>query len=694
MTKGCGRRMCENINCASNPKMIKLDKKQTFIRAVKLARKGPKKTLCQPIQRMPPACELKKMIDKAKTTGEWKDINRLVYSIFSDRKAISESFLERAEDGYPYEPTEANCYIDFKEMDETYELIASSSASVTNCLGNAIDALSSSTQQILNSSRAKGISFPLKEIRAYIILLDNRLFWQNQDYQEFFKCLLKAIGGFTSDSFDLLSRWFAEFTQERLELMIGFIQQFITLRWMNSSDSAKYEAVQYATKVLGILYTANEIQTKSGEFKEGEIILAYKDFYNEAINEDLYNSDMRYDYRRWQKSTGFAFANHAYILDAGCKAKLLKYHSRVQMGNTVRANYSHRGEWYLILEVDRNNLIRDTLAHLQTKNGSDFKKPLKIKFKNEDGVDEGGVKKEFFQLIIEELFDPQYGMFQYMEETRTFWFRHHSTASRGDFELIGIILGLAIYNSVLLNVRFPDVVYKKLMKQSVDLKDFTIVFPEMGKALNQLLEFVGDVESTYCRNFTVSHTVFGETKVGELKKGGADIPLTESNRKEYVDLYVKYELEKSIAKDFNAFYEGFDLVCGGAALKLFRWEEIQLLICGCPALDFEALEESCRYADGYTADSKVIEYFWDVVRELPLEDKKKFLFFCSGSDRAPIKGLGKLNFVISRQGPDSDRLPSAHTCFNHLLLPEYTTKEKLQKLLLLAIENSKGFGLL
>lgn len=80
-----------------------------------------------------------------------------------------------------------------------------------------------------------------------------------------------------------------------------------------------------------------------------------------------------------------------------------------------------------------------------------------------------------------------------------------------------------------------------------------------------------------------------------------------------------------------------------------------------------------------------------------------------GTDRVPIKGLGELEFVIAKNGPDSDRflrcaltvshsvvlfrLPTSHTCFNHLLLPEYSSAEKLRRLLMLAIANSTGFGL-
>ncbi len=66
----------------------------------------------------------------------------------------------------------------------------------------------------------------------------------------------------------------------------------------------------------------------------------------------------------------------------------------------------------------------------------------------------------------------------------------------------------------------------------------------------------------------------------------------------------------------------------------------------------------------------------------------------TGSDRVPVGGFSKLKLVIARNGPDSDRLPTSHTCFNVLLLPEYTDKQKLEDRLLKAISYSKGFGML
>ncbi|CAN0513325.1 unnamed protein product, partial [Discosporangium mesarthrocarpum] len=57
---------------------------------------------------------------------------------------------------------------------------------------------------------------------------------------------------------------------------------------------------------------------------------------------------------------------------------------------------------------------------------------------------------------------------------------------------------------------------------------------------------------------------------------------------------------------------GFHKVAGGKALSLFTPTELELLICGNPALDFRALERSTKYEDGYTADSPSILHFWEV----------------------------------------------------------------------------------
>ena len=242
----------------------------------------------------------------------------------------------------------------------------------------------------------------------------------------------------------------------------------------------------------------------------------------------------------------------------------------------------------------------------------------------------------------------------------------------------------------------------------------------------------------------VSYDYDGETRTHDLKPGGGDVDVSASNRELYVELYTKWLLEDAVANQvgggggvasrhhviqdwgaatapirppvamwpppppltpapllpppsrppqFAAFAAGFHQVCGGPALQLFRFEELELLVCGLPHLDFLALEAVTQYDGGYDARHPTIATFWEVIHALSLEERKKFLFFTTGCDRAPVGGLSKLPLIIQRSGPDSERLPTSHTCFNILLLPEYSSKEKMRERMLIAINNSHGFGL-
>lgn len=100
-----------------------------------------------------------------------------------------------------------------------------------------------------------------------------------------------------------------------------------------------------------------------------------------------------------------------------------------------------------------------------------FKKPLRVMFVGEPGIDEGGVRKEFFQLLIKQLFDPNFGMFTYNEKQRLYWFNGHSIEAPINFELVGTLLGLAINNNILIDIPFPMAIYKTLLDHKIDMED-------------------------------------------------------------------------------------------------------------------------------------------------------------------------------------------------------------------------------
>lgn len=527
--------------------------------------------------------------------------------------------------------------------------------------------------------------------------------------------------------------------KEYLSSFVSIFQQFITVQLY--SRGYIDEGIAYATRLLGIISkyfcvivvfvsdtiitnvhasilisrpmvitlfntycnTLNLFIDAANEKKPFDDKVDYREFYNDAVNNIV---DIKEDYIRWTKAQStpnhgfeyFNFCEFPYILDPNFKSKILQLDAEIQQNKELRnafisSLFRQPTSLFCVLKVDRHNLLQTALNEIMNR-ADDLKKQLRVKFIGEEGIDEGGVRKEFFQLIVKQIFDVNYGMFEYDEKNRTFWFNSHSFESGDDFKLIGIVIGLAIYNSIILDIHFPLVVYKKMLGLKPNLEDLKETFPELGKGLQQLLDFEGDVEDVFCRTFQVETEVFGHVETHDLKPNGGNIPVTNENREEYVKLFVEWKLEKSIERQFRAFIEGFKMVCSDQTiLDLFRAEEIELLICGSPVLDFEALERTTKYADGYDRDDPLIRDFWDIVHHFSEEEKKKFLMFCTGSDRVPIKGLGELGFVIVRNGDDDKRLPTAHTCFNHLLLPRYSSKEVMRERLLTAINNCMGFGL-
>ena len=347
----------------------------------------------------------------------------------------------------------------------------------------------------------------------------------------------------------------------------------------------------------------------------------------------------------------------------------------------------------LQLNIRRDHLIEDTLNEL-AKNSKNLQSELKVKFVGEQGVDQGGVRKEFFILVIRQIFDPNYGMFNYNTKTRLYWFNHFSFEAKIKYELIGTIFGLAIYNNTILDVKLPICIYKKLLGIKPTFEDLKECDNELYKNLNYILNQDNPkLEEELDSNFTVVDDKFGERIIIPLKPGGENIMINNFNKSEYVELYIDWYFNKSIEEYFGSFEKGFYKVFNRNLTKILTPQELELIICGTQILDFHELKIAAVYEE-FDKNSETIKYFWEILFDFNEEEKKKFLSFVTGCDRAPIDGLGSLPITITNGGSDINQLPTAHTCFNNLILPDYKDKEKMKKALLTAINYSEGFGLI
>lgn len=230
-----------------------------------------------------------------------------------------------------------------------------------------------------------------------------------------------------------------------------------------------------------------------------------------------------------------------------------------------------------------------------------------------------------------------------------------------------------------------------------DLAEFR---PSLAKGLRQLLDFDGDVESTFCRDFEVEVERYGQVYQVPLCTNGQRRPVTNANRREFVDLYIRFLLDTSVSRQYEPFKRGFYTVCAGNALSLFRPEEIELLVRGSDdPLDVDTLLAVSTYENWgkspNPAEEPVVQWFWAAFRNADPRSQRKLLSFITGSDRIPAMGAANLVIKVTCLGQESDveRFPTARTCFNKIGLYRYRSQQQLETKLWRAVTESEGFGM-
>jgi hypothetical protein len=347
----------------------------------------------------------------------------------------------------------------------------------------------------------------------------------------------------------------------------------------------------------------------------------------------------------------------------------------------------------LNMTVRRSHLVEDTISSLLRVPQDHLGRRLMVTFQGEEAVDAGGVGREFFHLLMSQLFSPNYGMFTVVNGNY-YWFRSMQSEELGAYTMLGTVVALAAYNQILLPIRFPLFLYKKLLGKPIRLNDLEEIEPDTVRGLKDLLQMKerGEDLATVMLTFTLVRDNFGTPQEIELVGGGANIEVTNDNVEEYVRECFEWHAHRSVRPQFEAFQRGLGRLFSEDRIRMFAPDELDLLFSGEEVLEWEELKNNARYLDGYRSKSRAVVLFWEVFYEMSNENKRKFLQFTTGSDRAPIGGLSNVVITIQKLA-DPSKLPVSHTCFSMLCLPDYRTKEEMRRKLLLALNETEGFGL-
>ncbi|KAM3420529.1 E3 ubiquitin-protein ligase [Cercospora zeina] len=351
------------------------------------------------------------------------------------------------------------------------------------------------------------------------------------------------------------------------------------------------------------------------------------------------------------------------------------------------------------VKVRRTHIFEDSYAEIMRQSPNDLKKRLMIKFDGEDGLDYGGLSREFFFLLSHEMFNPFYCLFEYSaHDNYTLQINPHSGINPehlGYFKFIGRVVGLAIFHRRFLDAFFIGAFYKMILKKKVNLQDMEGVDAEFHRTLTWAME--NDITDVIYSTFSVEDERFGEKVTVDLKPGGRDIEVTNENKKEYVELITEWRIQKRVEEQFNAFVAGFHELIPADLVNVFDERELELLIGGIADIDVDDWKKHTDYR-GYTENDVVIQNFWKVVRNWDAEQKSRLLQFATGTSRIPVNGFkdlqgsdGPRRFTIEKSG-EENQLPKSHTCFNRLDLPPYKSYDALQQKLVWAVEETVGFG--
>ncbi|EQC36879.1 hypothetical protein SDRG_05709 [Saprolegnia diclina VS20] len=363
---------------------------------------------------------------------------------------------------------------------------------------------------------------------------------------------------------------------------------------------------------------------------------------------------------------------------------------------------------YLKMRTKREHLLTEAMENLLSLQDQALCSIIRVEFDNDVGIDAGAVLREWYVLVSDALLAPTSGLFvlsnrddnsYILNPNSEFAVGQYNMDHLAAFEAIGRFLGRAILDGQMLKLPFCPVVFKAMLGVPVSMDDVESLDRTLYKSLRYLLE--NDNADDLALTFSVSE-LRGEKVVEiDLIEDGQDIPVTDANKHDYVDTLVRYLLFERIAPQLHALLRGLYAIVPPELLIPFDHKELELLMTGLAEIDvadWEANTETSSNLDG----SRVLVWFWEVVRDMSDDDQAKLLQFCTGSSRVPVQGFKGLtsydgricNFTLKGMPYRSGMYPVAHACFNRLDLPLYPMKELLQDALaMLLLSDPTGFNI-
>ncbi|TPX70957.1 hypothetical protein CcCBS67573_g06386 [Chytriomyces confervae] len=428
-------------------------------------------------------------------------------------------------------------------------------------------------------------------------------------------------------------------------------------------------------------------------------LIPHAEFVNEALSARIdfkkdfmsYYASLRPQIFGANRATGadgpFSFCKFPFAFTLGAKADLLMLDSQRQMmemqsvslvqhfrsASNTNVPPSRVDSIFNTLAVRRKHLLKDAFERVNKMTAFDLKKPLRVKFLGEMGVDGGGVSREFIALFFRRL-TRHSDMFEDVDLSGSpdhqrgsgfIWFNPLSSRPASAYKTVGRVMGMALFNGCFSSVPFPSVLFNRLLGWPATLEDLASLQPHTAKWLREMLAHTDEetfAEAYYGMEFSVTVKTRKQGSLDPLIEPYKNVNLpgpysgqavTFENRSDYVRAMVHWYTGGHVEDVLKAFRTGFLEACGGPVLDQLLPQQLETMVAGknAPEVNFKDLEKVCTYKEPYSKSHPVIKRFWSVFHALPEDFKFKFLKFMTGTDTIPpIKGLKEVNLVIQPSG--------------------------------------------
>lgn len=373
------------------------------------------------------------------------------------------------------------------------------------------------------------------------------------------------------------------------------------------------------------------------------------------------------------------------------------YHQRISFTGRVH------------LKINRENILDSSVRALKHFGTGDWCKIFEIEFLNEYGLDWGGVRREWYELLCKALFNPQNNcdscMFMRFKNDRQGLIHPNPNSNQklSMYEFAGKIVGKTLLDSAfgatckcLVSARFTRSFLAQWIGLRVNYRYFEQDDPDLYVSK---IKFILENDVSELDLYFVEEEYDKRTgkllRTFDLIPNGSNIKVTEENKIRYLDSLAQFRLSTSVKEQVEAFLKGLNDLIPDHLLSIFDENEIELLVCGAATYSVSDLRQNHVVTCAVYDFQKVVDWFWKSLATFTEEEFARLLQFTTGCSTLPPGGFAELNprFQIT-SALTYRNLPTAHTCFNQICLPDFDSFEDFDRALRIAItEGSEGFGL-